>query len=75
MWMSVPQIAVFLIRIFTSFGPTAGTGASDIQMPSLRSSFERTRIVVVIRGGIGSPHRAGKARDARRARVALRHQT
>src|SRR5690606_32591531 len=33
MWMSVPQMAVFLIRIKTSSGPISGTGASIIQIP------------------------------------------
>ena len=39
MWMSVPQIAVLPIRIFTSFGPTSGTSASSIQMPTSRRDF------------------------------------
>ncbi len=47
MWMSVPQIAVFLTRIFTSLGPTSGTSTSSIQMPT--SAFAFTSAFIFIR--------------------------
>src|SRR5580765_3050124 len=40
MWMSVPQIAVFFMRISTSFGPIVGRATSAIQMPG--SAFALT---------------------------------
>src|SRR3954468_16726332 len=39
MCTSVPQIAVFLTLISTSFGPISGTGTSSIQMPGSALAF------------------------------------
>src|SRR5690349_22493850 len=42
MWTSVPQIALFRMRMRTSWTPTSGSGASRTrEIPSRRSSFDR----------------------------------
>ena len=44
-WQSVPQIAVFLMRISTSFGPTSGFATSVRVRPGARSSLAMAFIV------------------------------
>ena len=51
MCRSVPQMAVFLILMSTSFTPTSGTGTSSIQMPFMGSFFTNAFMNVSI--GVG----------------------
>ena len=49
MWMSVPQIAVFRIRIITSLCPTSGLLTRVSVRPGARSSFASAFIVSPVR--------------------------
>ncbi len=48
MWMSVPQMDVFLILIMTSMGPISGSGTSSSQRPSSALDFTSAFILVVM---------------------------
>src|ERR1700744_2193189 len=85
--MSVPQIAVRLMRIITSLWPTSGLGTSVIVRPGARSSFasaficaswsddaERTADACkCIHGAVNLFGRVRGAHLRANARAALRH--